>query len=131
MKIEKDISDLKDFIKGIPKEIGECLDKIGSESVELQKEKSNYKNHTWNLRNAPGYSVIVNGKEVTRNIPTDGEHGEAEAKTDVILNKADKSGTGIVFADGMPYASFVSSNGYDVLDTTLLHADKRLQEESE
>lgn len=58
------------------------------------------------------------------------EERAAEAKTNKTLDKADKSGTGLIIADGMPYASFVSSKGYDVLDSGLLHADKVLNKKT-
>lgn len=130
MRIEKDISDLNDFIEDIPGEIKDAIVEVAAKAISEQKARSNYQNHTWNLRNAPGYVVTVDGKEVARDVPADGTHGEAEAKTDKILDQADKSGTSVVFADGMEYASFVSSKGYDVLDTALLHADRELNKKS-
>lgn len=120
-----------DELKGlIQSNIKEALIETGEEAIEVQKRDSDYLNHTHNLRNASGYAVTINGKEVTRNIPADGKSGEAEAKTNKTLDKADKSGTGLIIADGMEYASFVSSKGYDVVDSGLLHAHKVLNEKT-
>ena len=122
MNIEAKLTGL-DELKGlIQSNVKEAIVEAGEEAVEVH--------HTFNLRNAPGYAVTIDGEEVTRNVPADGEHGEAEAKTNKTLDKVDKSGTGLIIADGMPYASFVSSKGYDVLDSGLLHADKILNKKT-
>lgn len=135
MRIDAKLTGL-DELKGlIQSNVKEAIVEAGEEAVKLQKEsnisqKKTYQNHTFDLRNAPGYAVTIDGKEVARNVPADGGHAEAEAKTNKTLDKADKSGTGIILADGMEYASFVSSKGYDVIDTGLLHADKILNKKT-
>ena len=130
MRVEAKLTGL-DKLKGlIQSNVKDAIVEAGEEAVQMQKRESDYLNHTFNLRNAPGYAVTIDGKEVARNVPADGEHGEAEAKTNRTLDKADKSGTGLILADGMEYASFVSSKGYDVLDTGLLHADKILNQKT-
>lgn len=131
MKIEAKLTGL-DELKGlIQSNVKEAMIEAGEEAVQVQKIESDYLNHTLNLRNAPGYAVVVNGEEVARNVPADGAHGEAKAKTNKTLDNADKSGTGIIIADGMEYASFVSSKGYDVVDSALLHASKVLDGKAE
>ena len=127
------IQELKD---AIDKELQDKMKSAASDAIRWQKETNltqdkSYLNHTWNLRNAPGDSVIINNKEVFRNIPTDGSHPEAEKETNKILDKQPKEGTGIIIADGMFYASFVESKGYDVLGTAAIMAEKRLKEEFE
>ena len=130
MNIEAKLTGL-DELKGlIRSNIKEAIVEAGEEAVKVQKKESDYLNHTFNLRNAPGYAATIDGKEVARNVPAHGEYGEAETKTNKTLDKADKSGTGLIIADGMPYASFVSSKGYDVLDSGLLHADKVLNKKT-
>lgn len=121
MRIETKLTGLDELKELIQSNVKEAIVEAGEEAVEVQKRESDYLNHTFNLRNAPGYAVTIDGKEVARNVPADGEHGEAAAKTNKTLDKADKSGTGLIIADGMPYASFVSSKGYDVVDSALLH----------
>lgn len=135
MKIEAKLTGLDELKELIQSNVKEAMVETGEEAVQVQKDrnisqKKSYQNHTFNLRNAPGYAVTIDGKEVARNVPADGGHAEAEAKTNNTLDKADKTGTGLILADGMPYASFVSSKGFDVLDTGVLHADKILNEKT-
>lgn len=131
MRVEAKLTGLGEFKELIQSNIKEAMIEAGEEAIQVQKIESDYLNHTLNLRNAPGYAVVVNGEEVARNVPADGAHGEAKAKTNKTLDNADKSGTGIIIADGMEYASFVSSNGYDVVDSALLHASKVLDGKSQ
>lgn len=135
MNIEAKLTGLDELKELIRSNVKEAIIEVGEEAVNVQKEsnisqKKTYQNHTFDLRNAPGYSVTIDGKEVSRNVPADGGHAEAETKTNKTLDKADKSGTSLIIADGMPYASFVSSKGYDVVDSGLLHAHKVLNEKT-
>lgn len=131
MRVEAKLTGLGEFKELIQSNVKEAMIEAGEEAVHVQKVESDYLNHTLNLRNAPGYAVVVNGEEIARNVPADGAHGEAKAKTNKTLDNADKSGTGIIIADGMEYASFVSSKGYDVVDSALLHANKVLNGKSQ
>ena len=131
MRVEAKLTGLGEFKELIQSNVKEAMIEAGEEAIQVQKIESDYLNHTLNLRNAPGYAVVVNGEEVARNVPADGAHGEAKAKTNKTLDNADKSGTGIIIADGMEYASFVSSKGYDVVDSALLHANKVLNGKSQ
>lgn len=131
MRVEAKLTGLGEFKELIQSNVKEAMIEAGEEAIQVQKIESDYLNHTLNLRNAPGYAVVVNGEEVARNVPADGAHGEAKAKTNKTLDNADKSGIGIIIADGMEYASFVSSKGYDVVDSALLHANKVLNGKSQ
>lgn len=133
MRVDARLSGLDKLRDEISSQLVEGIDKIADESVHLQQvsnetPKKTYLNHTCNLRNAPGYSVVVNGKEVKRNILADAAHPEAKAATDKLLDSIPKEGTGLIIADGMEYASYVDANGYDVLDTALWNAHKKLNE---
>lgn len=122
MRIEAKLTGL-DELKGlIQSNVKEAIVEVGEEAVKVQKRDSDYLNHTHDLRNASGYAVTINGKEITRNIPADSTHTNAEAKTNKTLDKVDKSGTGLIVANGMEYASHVSSKGYDVVDSGLFHS---------
>ena len=111
MKIKKDIRDLDKFIDGIEKEV------------------ANYLNHTWNLRSSIGYVVTYAGKEKVRFIGDQNAiYWDARDSANKMLDKADKPNTGVVFGDGMFYASFVSSKGYDVIDSAELYLRKILTE---
>ena len=130
MQIEAKITGM-DELKGlIHSNIREALIEAGEEAIKVQIVESDYLNHTFNLRNAPGYAVTIKGKEVARKVPADSSHVDAKKKTEKTLDQADKTGTGLIFADGMEYASFVSAKGYDVVDSGLLHADKILNKKT-
>lgn len=118
MQIKKDIADLKEYIKGIESEVVDFMDNKARAAVAEQQAKSNYLNHTWNLRSAVGYVVNYKGKEKRRFIGTQ-NHPDPRAYTETtrFLNEVNKAGTNIICVDGMYYASFVNSKGYDVLDT--------------
>ena len=113
MKIEKDISDLSKFIDGIQGEVVDFMDEKAREAVKLQQVEANYRNHTWNLRSSLGYVVTYDGKEKRRYISG--------------MNYGDEAAEAIKkWLDGMFYASFVSSKGYDVLDTAQSYLVKAL-----
>lgn len=38
-------------------------------------------NHTFNLRNAPGYGVDMDGEIIQKGVQADGEHSDAKTKT--------------------------------------------------
>lgn len=102
-------------------------------AVYMQKErnvsnKKTYQNHTWNLRNAPGAAIVRDGNIVDLYIPADGEHLLAKNRTEAMLIFGSKPKDGVVVADGMEYASFVSSKGFDVLDSASLTVEKELKE---
>lgn len=126
MRIKKDISDLSKFIDGIQGEVVDFMDEKAREAVKLQQVKANYRNHTWNLRSSLGYVVTYDGKEKRRYISGMNYGDEAVEAIKKWLDEVNKSGTSIVFADGMFYASFVSSKGYDVLDTAQSYLVKAL-----
>ena len=126
MRIKKDISDLSKFIDGIQGEVVDFMDEKAREAVKLQQVEANYRNHTWNLRSSLGYVVTYDGKEKRRYISGMNYGDEAAEAIKKWLDEVNKSGTSTVFADGMFYASFVSSKGYDVLDTAQSYLVKAL-----
>ena len=85
-----------------------------------------YQNHTWNLRNAPGFCVVRNGKIIAMEVYDKGGHPEAVEKTENYLMYNDKE-DGLYLADGMEYASFVRSKGFDVLDSAILYAERMVK----
>ncbi|WP_278713763.1 hypothetical protein [Alistipes finegoldii] len=132
MKIKKDIADLKAFMDNIEDEVVDFMDEKAHEALIEQKAarllsgKRDYLNHTWNLRSSLGYVVTYDGKEKRRYISGMNYGDEAAAAITKWLNEVNKAGTSIVFADGMFYASFVSSKGYDVIDTAESYLTKEL-----
>ena len=70
--------------------------------------------------------IEYDGKEKRRYISGMNYGDEAAEAIKKWLDEVNKSGNIIVFADGMFYASFVSSKGYDVLDTAQSYLVKAL-----
>lgn len=133
MKVTVDLSGFDEFVEEVDNNTTELMKEAAHNSVDVQKvrnvsNKKTYQNHTWNLRNAPGSVVIRNGKIVDLYVPSNGGHSEAKGKTENLLIYGRHPKDGIVVADGMEYASFVSSKGFDVLDSASLTLDKELRQ---
>lgn len=133
MKVTVDLSGLDEFVEEVDENATELMKEAAQRAVYMQKErnvsnKKTYQNHTWNLRNAPGAAIVRDGKIVDFYIPADGEHSLAKNRTEAMLIFGSKPKDGVVVADGMEYASFVSSKGFDVLDSGSLTLDKELKQ---
>lgn len=133
MKVTVDLYGLDEFVEEVDENATELMKEAAHNAVNTQKErnvsnKKTYQNHTWNLRNAPGAAVVRNGKIVDLYVPADGGHSEAKGKTENLLIYGKHPKDGVVAADGMEYASFVSSKGFDVMDSTRLTLEKELKQ---
>ena len=133
MKVIVDLSGLDEFVEEVNENATELMKEAAQRAVYMQKErnvsnKKPYQTHTWNLRNAPGAAIVRDGKIVDLYIPADGEHSLAKNRTEAMLIFGSKPKDGVVVADGMEYASFVSSKGFDVLDSASLTLDKELKQ---
>lgn len=133
MKVTVDLSGLDEFVEEVDENATELMKEAAQRAVYMQKErnvsnKKTYQNHTWNLRNAPGAAIVRDGNIVDLYIPADGEHLLAKNRTEAMLIFGSKPKDGVVVADGMEYASFVSSKGFDVLDLASLTVEKELKE---
>lgn len=134
MQFKGDISgldELDDLVGDINTDI---LIDIGQNAIKIAQEKrvtsglKEYQNRTGNLHNAPGACVVRDGEIVWIEVAADTAHPEAQRNTERILKQCDKSRDGLYLADGMEYASYVRAKGYDVLDSAILYADKRIEE---
>ena len=136
MKINKDIADLKAFMDNIEDEVVDFMDEKAHEALIEQKAarllsgKRDYLNHTWNLRSSLGYAVTYNGKEKRRFIGNQ-NHTDPTAGVEAnnALNEVNKAGTGVIFVDGMDYASSVRSKGHDVIDTAEAYLKRELNKQ--
>ena len=133
MKVTVDLSGLDEFVEEVDENATELMKEAAQRAVYMQKErnvsnKKTYQNHPWNLRNAPGAAIVRDGNIVDLYIPADGEHLLAKNRTEAMLIFGSKPKDGVVVADGMEYASFVSSKGFDVLDSASLTVEKELKE---
>lgn len=134
MRFKGDISgidELDDLVDDINTDI---LIDIGRNTIKIAQEKrvtsglKEYQNRTGNLHNAPGACVVRNGKIVWIEVAADTAHPKAQVNTERLLKQCDKSLDGLYLADGMKYASYVRAKGFDVLDSAILYADKRIEE---
>lgn len=130
MRIEAKLTGLDELKNIIQSNIKESLIEAGESAVEYARQNGEYMNHTFDLRNAPGYGVVMDGELKEKGVHADGEHSDAKAKTETTINNAIFPGTGLIVADGMPYASYVEAKGYDVVGGAALEADRILNEKT-
>ena len=123
MKIDIDLSGFDEFLEEAKDEIKRSMVKIAHEGVEYSKATGNYQNHTHNLRSALGAAVVLDGEIVDMYIPTEPGHEKAKGKTENLLIYGKRPPNGIILADGMEYASYVESKGYEVISQGALHID--------
>lgn len=134
MRFKGDISGLEE-LDNLAGDINtDILIDIGQNAIKIAQEKrissglKVYQNMTGNLHNAPGACVVRDGKIVWMEVASDTAHPEAKINTERLLMQCDKSRDGLYLADGMEYASYVRAKGFDVLDSAILYADKRIEE---
>lgn len=127
MKTDADFSGLDEFLAEAENEIKEGMIEVAHEGVDFAKIHGEYKNHTHNLRSAPGAAVVMDGEIVDMYVPAEPGHQKAKEKTENLLLYGKRQKNGIILADGMEYASFVESKGYDVLSGGALHTEAEAQ----
>lgn len=134
MQFKGDISGFDELDELVGDINTDILIDIGMNAIRIAHEKritsglKEYKNRTGNLHNAPGACVVRDGKIVWMEVVADTAHPEAQRNTESMLRQCDKSCDGLYLADGMEYASYVRAKGYDVLDSAILYAIKRIDE---
>lgn len=132
MIVKGDASGLDELEKRIEDAYFDKLIEIGRDAVKFAQNSrggnglKQYQNHTWNLRNAPGFCIVRNGKVVHLEVGDDGGHPEAKKNTENLLIYSEHPQDGLYLADGMFYASFVESKGYDVLRNAILYAGRQV-----
>lgn len=127
MKTDADFSGLDEFLSEAGEEIRKGMIEAAHKGVDYAKKHGEYKNHTHNLRSAPGAAVVMDGEIVDMYVPAEPGHQEARQKTENLLLYGKRPKNGIILADGMEYASFVESKGYDVLSGGALHTEAEAQ----
>lgn len=133
MEFKGDTSGLDELIQQAEDEYYSKLIEIGKECIRIAQNArgssglKEYQNHTFDLRNAPGACVVRNGKIVWMEVAADSSHPEAKSETESLLIYSNKPKDGLYLADGMLYASFVRSKGYDVLDSAILYAGRQIE----
>ena len=104
MDVDFDFSDVDSFFDEGEWEVEKKMIDVGAEAVKFAEEHGDYQDHTLTLRTSNKYDVDKDGL--------------------ILYNDA-------TAPNGYQYASKVESNGFDVLSSTALHAEKRLKEEFE
>lgn len=134
MNFKGDISGLDEVYEMAADHYFDELIRIGKEAIRVAQEArgsqrfpKEYQNHTWNLRNAPGASVVRDGKIVWMDVDADGEHPDARLETEKLLQTYNYAKDGLYIADGMYYASFVQSKGFDVLDSAIFFIENEIK----
>lgn len=126
MGIKVDVSGMDEAFEKWESDVWDAVAEVGLDAVKYAKENGEYKNRTGRLRNAPGYAVVKDGEIIKMEVPADGNQPEARRETENFLLYGKKSQNGLILADGMKYASFVESKGFDVLGGAALHARAEL-----
>lgn len=126
MQFKGDISGWAELERQVEDVYFNKLIEIGRDAVKYAQKNGEYKNHTYNLRNAPGFCVVFKGQIIHMEVGDDGGHPEAKKNTENLLIYSEKPQDGLYLADGMPYASFVESKGYDVLSNSILYAKRQV-----
>lgn len=101
---------------------------VGEQVLNAARSTDSYKDQTGNLRSSIGYVIVEDGQVIdVSNFETvkQGREG-SRVGSEYIKSLAEKFRTGIVLivCAGMNYATYVSANGYDVLDSAELLADR-------
>lgn len=128
MRFKGDISGLDSLQEEVDDEYYALLSEIGREATHNAKITGTYQNRTGNLRNANGGCVVRNGKIIDLWVETDGIHPKAVEKTENLLIYSEKPKDGLYLANGMEYASFVESKGFEVvLSNGVLYAQSQIE----
>lgn len=127
MEFKGDTKGLDALIKQIDERSDAVLSEVGREACRLAQQDGNYQNRTGNLRNGNGYCVVRDGEVVKMEVLTDGSHPEAVQQTENLLLYSNKPEDGLYLANGMDYASFVESRGYEVLISKKLYAARQIK----
>lgn len=126
MEVKGDISGLDELEGSIEDAFFNKLIEIGRDAVRYAQRNGEYRNHTWNLRNAPGFCVVKGGRIIHLEVGDDGGHPEAKTNTENLLIYSEHPEDGLYLADGMFYASFVESKGFDVLRDAINYAGRQI-----
>lgn len=127
MRFKGDTSGLDALIEQIDERTHTVLTEVGRAACRLAMQDGNYQDRTGNLRNGNGYCIVENEEVVKMEVVTDGSHPEAVQQTENLLLYSKKPKDGLYLANGMDYASFVESKGYEVLMSKKLYAARQIK----
>ncbi|MCH4242255.1 MAG: hypothetical protein LKF81_10215 [Prevotella sp.] len=128
MEFTGDTSGLDELEKQLDNAYFGGLSKIGRDATRNARIQGKYQNHTGNLRNGNGGCVVRDGQIVDLWVNNDGAHPDAMENTRNLLIYSEKQGDGLYLANGMEYASYVESKGFDVIMSNgLLYAKRQIE----
>ena len=94
MKVDADFSGLDEFLSEAKDEIKKGMIEAAHEGVDYAKKHGEYKNHTHNLRSAPGAAVVMEGEIVDVYVPAESGHQKAKEKRRTFCFMANARKTG-------------------------------------
>jgi hypothetical protein len=127
MEFKGDTKGLDALIRQIDERSDAVLTEVGRDACRLAQNDGNYQNRTGNLRNGNGFCIVRDGEVIKMEVLTDGAHPEAVQQTENLLLYSNKPEDGLYLANGMDYASFVESRGYEVLMSKKLYAARQIK----
>ena len=127
MRFKGDISGLDALQERIDDAYFSVLSEVGRDATRNAKNQKTFQNRTGNLANANGGCVVRNGRIVDMWVETDGSHPDAVRKTENMLIYSEKPKDGLYLANGMEYASYVESKGFEQLLTNgVVFAERKI-----
>lgn len=107
-----------------------ALSYVGEECVIEARTNKTYKDQTGNLTSSIGYIIVEDGKiikEGSFNKVASGGQGANEGLAFAVkVAKKYNVGLILIVVAGMEYSAYVTAMGYNVLDSSLLMARKKL-----
>lgn len=128
MKITSDLSGIDKFVQDVRDELKQKMIDIAHEGVQQAKDKGNIKII---LTTSAVLQVLCcfDGKIEDMYVPAETGHNEAKSKTENLLLYGNRPQNGIMLADGMEYASFVESKGFDVISKPAISIKNNAEKE--
>lgn len=99
------------------------LSKEQLKKVRQKKHTPDFIDDTRNLRNSIGYMLLYDGQEIVANFKS-----EVSRKIAQNAMNGETKGIVLILTAGMEYAMYVSSRGYDVLDTAEIFCKNKIKE---
>lgn len=127
MKFKGNTDGLDELIRQIDEKTDKVLTEVGRDACRKARLDGTYQNRTGNLRNANGFCIVRDGEVVKMEVDTDGAHPFAVEQTENLMLYSSKKGDGLYLANGMDYASYVESKGYEVIMSEKLYAAKQIK----
>jgi hypothetical protein len=134
------ITSVADIMKGIKAQTQEQIDDlfaafsyVGEACVKEAREQHTYTDQTGNLTSSIGYTIVQDGKILSRSVAQkvkDGDEGvkKGQEYLDSLAEKWGRKGMFLIVSAGMDYAEYVEARGYVVLSSAELKAPNLMRE---